>query len=174
MAGVVYSQSAPSAQHSGYFSPVFRLTKVNDQTGFIAGGRGMWVINSHFAVGGGFYGLMNSPNAPMKTPDKEVYKTNLTYGGLEFEYIAYPFRKTYFTLSILFAGAGIKVNPYYGGDFMILEPMVNVGYLIGEFSTVKIGVSYRNLSQYTIYQNIPKNGIEGVSTNIAFTFGKFW
>ncbi len=169
------------SQHGGYFSPILRLTNFNNQLGYIGGGRGMWVINSHLSIGGGFYGLINSPNAHTKTSDGKDYLTDLTYGGLEFEYIIYPLRKAYISLSVLCAGAGIKINPpsdnyqkYYGGDFLIMEPMLTVGYIFGEYTTFQIGISYRSISEYTIYYDFQKNSLEGLSANLAFTFGKFW
>ena len=76
--------------HGGYGALVVKVTGINGETAILVGGRGGWIINHTFVLGGGGYGLVNNlrPDDPgsFLFPDGETL-LNFGYGGLELAYI---------------------------------------------------------------------------------------
>lgn len=45
--------------HGGFGGPAVKFTSVNGDFGIMVGGRGGWIIDHTFVIGGGGYGLLN-------------------------------------------------------------------------------------------------------------------
>jgi hypothetical protein len=66
--------------HGGYGGPVLKFMSLGGDLGVIVGGRGGWIINHTFVIGGGYYGLAN--NITIDGNDLQM-----EYGGFELEYM---------------------------------------------------------------------------------------
>ncbi len=56
-------------ESGGFGGPVVKMTSLNGQDGILVGGRGGWILNHSFIIGGGGYGLANNVRA--KVPGSE-------------------------------------------------------------------------------------------------------
>jgi len=150
----------------GYGGPVVKFMFLNDDLRVIVGGRGGWIINHTFAIGGGYYGL------PI---DSVIYgeTAGVEYGGFEFEYILRLGGNLHLTAHVGIGGAEItdggsgQVRYFYG------EPSVNVEIGITQWFRVDAGVGY--LWTYNS-QDIPwpsASDLRNVTGSIVFKFGSF-
>jgi hypothetical protein len=167
----------------GYFSPVVKLSTVNDQFGVFVGGRGGLIINHAFAIGFGGYGLANYVDAINRGPLGERYM-EMGYGGLDIEYIYSPHNLVHFSFSTLIGGGGVLFNERsWGSDywddrdrtvngFFIVEPAVNVDLNVTTFLKTSIGASYRlvNGLKSDVSTN---NELSGPSVMLSVRVGKF-
>ena len=67
-------------EHGGYGGPVVKFMSLGGDLGVLVGGRGGWIINHMFVIGGGGYGLAS--DTTINGNDLQ-----LDYGGFEVEYI---------------------------------------------------------------------------------------
>ena len=49
--------------HGGFGGPVIKYTQIKGEPAVLVGGRGGWIINHTFIIGGGGYGLVNDIKA---------------------------------------------------------------------------------------------------------------
>lgn len=167
-------------ESGGFGGPVLKITGINGEAGILVGGRGGWIVNHSFIIGGGGYGLANNVKAKVPGPNGERY-LNFGYGGVELEYISQPSRLIHFSYMTLIGGGGVSwrdenmragtVNPE-SDSFFILEPEVNVTLNITPYFRLSAGVSYRYVSgsHSAVSSNPDLSGPSGV---ITFRFGKF-
>ncbi|MBM2841488.1 MAG: hypothetical protein HW412_2016, partial [Bacteroidetes bacterium] len=73
-------------EHGGYGAFVVKFCSVNNEFGVLVGGRGGWIIDHTFAIGGAGYGLANNVHSRVAGPLGERC-VNFGYGGLALEYI---------------------------------------------------------------------------------------
>lgn len=90
-----------------------KATQINDESAFIAGLRGGWIMNNSYGVGGGFYFSPNDIDASTEasTGDKS-HETSFIYGGLEAEYIGKWNKRIHYTFHSLIGIGGLS----YGDD----------------------------------------------------------
>jgi hypothetical protein len=167
-------------ESGGFGGPVVKFTSMNGEGGILIGGRGGWIINHSFIIGGGGYGLANNIKAKVPGPNGERY-LNFGYGGVEMEYVSQPTRLIHFSYMVLIGGGGVNwrdenmhagtVNPE-SDSFFILEPEVNVTLNVTQYFRLSAGVSYRyvNGASSAVSSNPDLSGPSGVLT---FRFGKF-
>lgn len=169
--------------HGGFGGPVIKYTQVNGEPAVLVGGRGGWIINHTFVIGGGGYGLVNDINANNIVFGTQPY-INFGYGGVELEYIVHSDQLTHFSVySLIGAGAvtyrGELFNDWeswsnqFGSDaFFIFEPAVNVEVNIISFFRINAGVSYRFISGLN-FDDLRNSDFAGPSAILTFKFGKF-
>ena len=153
----------------GFGAPVVKYTQIKGEPALLVGGRGGWIINHTFVIGGGGYGLVNNilgnpPYALYSDPQIvsqlwPLITTYITfgYGGLELEYIIQSDQLLHFSVYTLI-GAGaityrngdyrpILVDYDYPSDaFFVLEPAVNAELNVASFMRISAGFSYRFIS----------------------------
>jgi hypothetical protein len=167
-------------QSGGFGGPVAKITSMNGEAGILVGGRGGWIINHSFIIGGGGYGLANNIRAKVLGPNGERY-LNFGYGGVELEYVSQPARLIHLSYMMLIGGGGVNwrdENLRAGSmnqesdSFFILEPEVNVTLNVTQYFRMSAGVSYRYISgsSSAASSNADLSGPSGV---IVFRFGKF-
>jgi hypothetical protein len=167
-------------ENGGFGGPVIKIGSINGELGILVGGRGGWIINHSFIIGGGGYGLVNDVKAKVLGPYGERY-LNFGYGGLELEYVSEPDRLINFSFQTLIGGGGLSwrdENVQVGmrnsdnDTFFIVEPGVNVTLNVTTYFRISGGVSYRYISgvQSPASSNPDLSGLSGVLT---FRFGKF-
>ena len=173
--------------HGGFGGPVVKFTRLDGEFGLLIGGRGGWIINHSFVIGGGGYGLVNSIPGPEGIPMMMEPLLTVGYGGFEMEYVHHSGKLIHSSLNLLIGGGGAgyheKANEDwdFGNDsqnnptwdsFFIAEPGIAVELNITSFFRIGAGGSYRFVS------GIEKNGltnedIGGPSVVLTFKFGKF-
>jgi len=175
----------------GFGGPVAKYTQLNNQSAFILGARGGWVVNHSFIIGGGMYGLVGNVSVDTKIGDI-IYKDSdylrFGYGGLELEYIFAPMNVVHVSIYTLLGVGGASYrnydDNYFGEDeyysnhsmmrnpVFVAEPAVNMEVNITELFRVDLGVSYRYVSNVD-YQMITAEDLRGISGILTFKFGKF-
>lgn len=168
-----------SIESGGFGGPVVKFSSMNGNTGILVGGRGGWIINHTFIIGGGGYGLANNVKAKTLGPNGERY-LNFGYGGLEMEYVSDSYRLLHFSFMTLIGGGGLgwrdeNMRTGFVNDnetFFILEPGANVTLNVTKFFRISAGVSYRYITgiESSAATNADLSGLSGVLT---LRFGKF-
>jgi len=167
-------------ESGGFGGPVLKVGSFNGETGLLVGGRGGWIINHAFIIGGGGYGLVNNIKAKVPGPYGERY-LNFGYGGLELEYVSHPHRLVNFSFQTLIGAGGLSwrdpdvhvgMRDSDNDTFFIVEPGVNVTVNVTTYFRLSGGVSYRYVSgvQSPASNDVDLSGPSGVLT---FRFGKF-
>ena len=179
--------------HGGFGGPVVKYVQIKGEPGVLVGGRGGWIINHIFVLGGGGYGLANdilayTPPVPaVLGVDPYSRYINFGYGGLEMEYIIQSDRILHFTVYTLIGAGGISYrDEYWNGlnsiddgnydspsdAFFILEPAVNIEINVISFMRVCGGISYRFISGVNL-DNLRNKDFAGPSGVLTLKFGKF-
>lgn len=167
--------------NGGFGAPVIKYTQIYNEPAVLVGGRGGWIINHTFVLGGGGYGLANQINADYFINSNQAY-IHFGYGGLELEYIILSDQIFHFSIYSLIGAGGINFSDEFEGDwdghhhssdsFFILEPAANIELNIISFFRINAGVSYRYISGVNYY-NLQNSDFAGFSGVLALKFGKF-
>jgi hypothetical protein len=159
--------------------PAIKVTKINGETAVLVGGRGGWIINHTFIIGGSGYGLVTNVIANNPTIDRKFIEVG--YGGLDLEYIASSNKLVHLSIELLIGGGGIGFkdnsddifsNHNAKESFFVLEPSVHVNLNVTHFFRIAGGVSYRYINglESSLSTNADLSGPSGVLT---LKFGKF-
>ncbi len=172
-------------EHGGYGAFVTKVTSINGEGAVLMGGRGGWIINHVFAIGGGGYGLINNVHTRTVGPLGERF-VNLGYGGLDFEVIVNSDELVHFSVhSLIGAGSVGFRNDWSNGwnsngnnydhhtdGFFVAEPGINVDLNVTPWFRASAGASYRYITGVT--SGAAKNAdLSGPSAMLSFRFGKF-
>ena len=166
-------------ESGGFGGPVLKVGSFNGQTGLVVGGRGGWIINHSFIIGGGGYGLVNNVRANTFGPNGERY-LDFGYGGLELEYVPDSPKLIHYSIMTLIGAGGVswRDNEVHTGfniesnTFFIVEPGINVTLNVTDFFRISGGVSYRIVSG-TNSSAASDSDVSGPLGVITFHFGKF-
>jgi hypothetical protein len=167
-------------ESGGFGGPVVKIGNLNGETGVLVGGRGGWIINHSFILGGGGYGLATNVRAKTLGPNGERYLT-FGYGGLELEYVPESNKLTHISIMTLIGAGGLGWRDHdvfiSGRDenvdaFFVLEPAVNVTLNITTFFRISAGGSYRYITGLTSEASTNAN-LSGPLAVLTFRFGKF-
>jgi hypothetical protein len=170
--------------HGGFGGPVVKFTQIKDEFGLLVGGRGGWIINHTFVIGGGGYGLVNNIEADNLSWLTQPF-INFGYGGLELEYIINSDQLMHFSVYTLIGGGTVTYRDElwddwedwsdwdYGSDvFFVFEPAVNVEVNIASFFRLNAGVSYRVISGVD-FDALENSDLAGPAAVLTLKFGKF-
>lgn len=175
-----------SIDHGGYGALVVKFTSVNDRLGVLVGGRGGWIIDHTFAIGGAGYGLVNRVPAKGIGPFGQHY-LNFGYGGLDLEYIANSNSLVHYSLHTLI-GAGMvgyrsadweDVSWTHGDGwdarqdrFFVIEPGANIDVNVTTWFRASAGASYRFIGGVGSDASTGKD-LSGPSGMLTLRFGSF-
>jgi len=170
----------------GAFSP--RYTFIDGLSAFGNGGRGGWIINHRFVIGGGGYGYNSISRTDNYTDtDKKEYKFNLGYGGFMIETIISPLSPIHVSIPILIGGGDISYieatnnNKDASGEhdnFFVIEPGIEIEANLIRWMRISAGTYYRYTSDINLkYPDdkkiADKGALRGVTFGLAFKFGLF-
>ena len=161
-----------------YGAPVFKTGLFNGHPGYISGGRGAWIINHKFAIGGGDYSMYNDLRSAYLSQNEKPLYYDLTYGGFEMEYISNSDKFIHGTVRVLLGKGTLKLvehNPEITmktDRLKIVEPSLNLEMNICSWLRINAGVSYRLFMNLEL-DEISYRDINGPSGQIAFKFGGF-
>ncbi len=187
-AGVLLGHGALGAQETllqgdvrngGFGGPVVKFTQIDDRFGVLVGGRGGWIINGSFVIGGGGYGLANLDDFEHLTNTAgDRGRLAMGYGGLELTYVLRPDQLVHFTLGALIGAGGVVWNPLgQSGDqeddaFFVTEPELAVVLNVTRYFRVALGASYRFARGVELF-DLRDGDISGVAGVVTLKFGKF-
>jgi hypothetical protein len=151
------------------------VSKVNDQSSVMTGGRGSATFNNRYTFGGAGWGMLKG--VEVESTEAGVYNFfKFGYGGLEFGYIFYPGEKFRVGSNLLLAyGAGFNetVPKSPDGDFKmfpVVEPSVYFQISMGKYLKLDAGVTYRYVAGSGFTYTGDKD-LSGVSLYIALLTG---
>lgn len=127
-------------ESGGFGAPVVKLTQVHGELGVLAGGRGGWVINHIFVLGGGGYGLANDVWVQGLFPEPRL---QFGYGGLELEAIIASNSLIHFTVAGLVGGGGVRLGLDPTDAVFVMEPQATVEINVTRFMRLNLGGGYR-------------------------------
>ena len=167
----------------GFGGPVLKVTRINDVFGLLIGGRGGWVYNHKYAIGGGFYGLLRDIEVEISDAPERDFE--FAYSGLELEYILAPSRDIHLSAQTLIGFGGLtdryqRVYVYYdeygrlGGpddSFFIVEPGLNIVWNMKTYLQIHFGGSYRYIRGVGI-EGLHNADLNGLSVVVTFRFGR--
>jgi hypothetical protein len=166
-------------ESGGFGGPVIKVTNINGENTVLVGGRGGWIVNHSFVLGGGGYGLVTDVKA--KVTDSIHQYIEMGYGGLELEYITSSNDLLHLSIGLLVGGGGIgyKYEDNNGlstshnkNSFFVLEPCIDANLNVTHFFRIAAGVSYRYVSG--LKSAVSTNAdLSGPSANLTLKFGKF-
>jgi hypothetical protein len=153
--------------NGGYGAPEVKFNPgAENGAVFWLGGRGGWLINRSFSVGGAGYGLIPTESFPVDCfahPTMKDGKLNAGYGGLYFEYINSSNSTVHFSGNLLIGFGGVSYyHPNFDWDdndddygfldgweshpssfIVVLEPGIAVDLNVASMFRISAGVGYR-------------------------------
>ena len=167
--------------NGGFGGPVIKYTQIKNEPAILVGGRGGWIINHTFVIGGGGYGLANQIDADYFSNFSKPY-IDFGYGGLELEYIIQSDKVVHFSIYTLIGAGGVNFRDnsfddwddwdFNSDEFFVLEPALNVEVNITRFFRINAGASYRYISGLN-YNNLKNEDFSGFSGALTLKFGSF-
>lgn len=166
-------------EHGGYGGPVVKFTTINDDWEVMIGGRGGWIVNHSFVLGGGGYGLVTDVEAEHIDLSGDVVM-ELGYGGGMLEYVGNPNELIHYSVSLLIGGGSVNYvseitnNRMYANEdaFFVLEPEANFMVNITTLFRAGFGAGYRLINGVDL-AGLSDSDIGGLSINMVFKFGDF-
>lgn len=169
----------------GFGSLDIRMTEFKDELGTLLGAHGGIILNNHFVIGLGGYGLTS--NFMFEDDENfEDYYIYGGYGGLILGGIFSPKEVVHIYTPVLIGAGGMEVRdhnllhnfhiPPFGfaenSAFFVVEPGLEVEINVTRFFKIGVGASYRFIreSDLTLVSN---DDLSGFSGGFSLKFGKF-
>jgi hypothetical protein len=166
----------------GYGAPVVKFGKIGDESAIWVGGKGGWLINHAFMIGGGGYGLVSEVGEYEYITYWSQRKLGIGYGGLILEYINKPNRLVHFSFETLIGAGGATYlyhdfydhwsNDGYSDAFFVLEPGINIMLNFTENIRAGAGVSYLITSGFEL-DDYEDSDLTGPMGQFMIKFGVF-
>ena len=165
----------------GYLAPSVKLSAIEGDFATFFGGKGGWLINKKFMIGGGGYSLINNLEvAPENRVDPNLdLHYDMGYGGFMFEYIVNSDRILHLLSNVLIGGGGIEQDYEGVGDFessksnfFVFEPGAHLEVNVAPFFRVSGGVTYRLISGSDTF-GITDSNLSSMSVALSLKFGNF-
>ena len=155
-------------ESGGYGGPVVKFMSLGGNLGVIVGGRGGWIINHTFVIGGGFYGLASNITIDGNT-------TDLEYGGFEFEYIWQSDRVLHFTVHMSIGGGRVQMidGDFFQDQFFYIEPSFNGELNIMSWFRINAGIGYLWVDNIQGMPGLSTSDVRSITGSIVFKFGWF-
>jgi hypothetical protein len=155
-------------EHGGYGGPVVKFMSLGGDLGVIFGGRGGWIINHMFVIGGGGYSLANDITIDGKDLELE-------YGGFEFEYIWRSDSVVHFTIHTGIGGGQVQLRNagFFQDKFFYFEPTFNGELNILSWFRINAGVGYLWVDNIQGMPGLSSSDVRSISGTIVFKLGWF-
>mgnify|MGYP005841030691 CR=1 FL=1 len=155
---------------------VIKFSELNDRFACLIGGRGAFVFNHFFAIGGGGYGLANPITVHTQYPLREYYM-DFGYGGLIVEFIFGSRKLVHFGVNTLIGGGSLcyrnsYYEPWYDDGFFVLEPGAELTLNVTRCFRIDLGGSYRYIYG-TDLDGISDAILSSASCYLTLKFGRF-
>ena len=161
-----------SVESGGMGAPVVKFTEIASEFSLLIGGRGGWIINSTFLLGGAGYGLANDVDLDGLPPRRDM---DFGYGGFEMEYINSSNRLIHFTIQALIGGGGLTTrvqNIWESEAVFVLEGGANLMLNVTDYFRIGLGGGYRWVTDVDI-PILSNAAMSAPYFAMTFKFGKF-
>lgn len=165
--------------HSGgYGGPVWKMGWINGYLGLFSGGRGGWIINHTFVIGGGGYSQVLDVKTDYISVNEKPLYLNMSYSGFEMEYIHDSNRLVHWTIHAMIGGGKVRLKEHNPNEtvemdnFFMVEPSFNVDMNVSTWFRIGLGVSYR-LALGVDLPGIGSSNVSGPSGLVILKFGSF-
>ena len=166
-------------QSGGYGGPEVKISPMLGATGILVGGRGGWMINHAFMIGGAGYGLVNDIRVNNVTVNGRPAFLGFGYGGLALEYTGNYEKLVHYTVGLMIGGGGVEyrdsIYNFHDENWdavFVLEPSVGVEMNITTFFRFGVGVSYRYVSGVNTF-GLTNKDLSNATATITLKFGTF-
>jgi hypothetical protein len=160
-------------ESGGFGGPMVQAMPVGDDLAVFVGGRGGWIINHAFSIGGGGWGLVTDVSTPVT--DTTDTRLNIGYGGVILEYTLRPFELVHYSVSLLSgwgsAGYG-DPGDVPADEFFVFEPAAHIEINVTEFFHVAAGASWRFADGIEL-DGFADEDLQEVAGILTFKFGSF-
>ncbi len=161
-----------TTESGGMGAPVIKFTEVSNEFSLLIGGRGGWIIDHTFLIGGGGYGLVTDVDIDGVPPRRDL---EFGYGGLELEYINSSNSLVHFTLWGLVGGGGLTTRSF--GFFeseavFVLEGGANLILNVTPYFRMGFGGGYRWVTDVDTVV-VSSAALSSPFGALTFKFGKF-
>lgn len=160
----------------GFGGPAVKLTEVDDRFGVLVGGRGGWIVDGSWVIGGGGYSLVNVSNFEHLTNQGDSGGLEMAYGGAELAYVHKHDEPIQMSVGLLLGAGGLTWTPdNTSGDemedaFFVAEPSASTIVRVTSFLRLALGVSYR-LSAGVELLELDDSDVSGFAGFLGFNFG---
>ena len=165
--------------HGGFGGPVLRLSRLNDQTGFMLGGHGGWIINRRFVIGGAAYGLLGDAiDVPYTPPVGPAAYLTFGYGGIELQYFERPLKLLHLTFSTLIGGGGAEYRQGGGSQLtsssavFVVEPGAGIALNVSKKLRLSLTGGYRFVNGVDL-SGLSNEDLSGPAAALSLEFGRF-
>jgi hypothetical protein len=169
--------------HSGgYGAPVVSYTRFADRDSVLMGGRGGWILNHRFVLGGGGFGLATPARQNAGAlPEQADYQHTFGYGGLWLEYLVAPMNVVHGSVGTLIGAGGITYQRFrpeaLAGDVettsvFVLDPVAGVEVNVTTFLRIAVQAGYRVVRGVDL-ASLGNAGASGFTLGGALKLGTF-
>lgn len=168
-------------ESGGFGGPVWKVTQLNGETTFLSGGRGGWIINHTFVIGGGGYGTMMDVGTGLILTkpgyDEKLY-LKMEYSGLELEYIHRSNKVVHWTVQTLIGGGRLEIREhdpdrtFAKDNFFVADANANAEINVLKWMRVNIGAGYRFAFGVDL-EGLSNGDIGGPEAQVTLKFGSF-
>lgn len=155
-------------ESGGFGAPVVKFSQLDGEFALFVGGRGGWIINHTFVVGGGGYGLVND----IDTNDDGVRDLEFGYGGLELEYVNSSDELIHFTVYLLIGGGGLSGTTVNEESVFVLEPALNGELNVTDYFRLHAGAGFRWVSGVDS-PGLDSSDLSAFYAQVTLKFGTF-
>ncbi len=165
-------------ESGGFGGPAWKMTLLDGDFGILTGGRGGWIINHTFVIGGGGYNTLWDIKTGRQTADGVPLYLEMGYGGLEITYIHTSDRLIHYTVNTLLGAGHARLeehNPqieYASDRFYVIEPGVNMEINVYRWVRICVGATYRFITGFET-EDLSSTDLSGPSGVITLKFGVF-
>lgn len=172
----------------GFGSLDIRMTQLNEDLGLLMGAHGGIILNNHFVIGLGGYGLTSNFKVENNEEIDDLYLYG-GYGGLILGAIFSPKEVVHIYTPVLIGAGGMEVtdrnymnnfhrpqSPFSSysetSAFFVVEPGLEVEINVTRFFKIGLGASYRFVSESDL-ESVSNKDLSGFSGGLSLKFGKF-
>ncbi len=169
----------------GFGTLEFKTTEIKDDIVLMPGVTGGIILDNHFVVGMGFYGIANEVDFIGVEPQTKQFLYG-GYGGLVLGALIAPKEIIHIYVPVLLGagGAYITENDYRNDNgryvnefdessaFAVIEPGIEVELNLTKFFKIGLGASYRYVTESNL-ANMTNNDLSGYSGSFSLKFGNF-
>jgi hypothetical protein len=154
-------------EHGGYGGPVFKFKSIKGDLSILSGGRGGWIINHTFVIGGGGYTLTNDISV-------DGNDLNMSYGGFELEYINRSDSVVHFTVHTGIGYGRVSFDDTDDKDkFFYVEPSVNAELNVLKWFRINAGGGYLFVNGIEDMPGLSDSDVGGIVGTVVLKFGFF-
>ena len=172
-----FADETTAISHGGFGGPVIKMTDIYDRTTPMIGGKGAYLVEHSFYVGGAAYSV--AKNNEYKSPATIKQKYNFSYAGVILGYLFTPSKNFHINTQLLLGSAitflyvpnSKKSIELSSADYsFVSEAEIGILYDVNRFLKIELssGFRYVHPTQYFTSQEL-----NGYSLNLGFWFGKY-